>query len=102
MSDEVFESRYSSEDKPRVTPDPELAAGCRDLAGSLQSHLHFAQGAAEQLDAALLRLSASGADSADIASETGLGTAHVEAVVGGQTSLYFLFRALVDRASGLA
>ena len=90
MSDQPFESKFSSDDAPGETPNAELIAIARENGVSLQALLLAAQDHARKLDEALLAMGDSGISPLAIAADAGLGEAHVSAVLAGRTTLDFL------------
>ena len=90
MSDQPFESKFSSEDPPGRAPDAELIAIARENGVNLQALLLAAQDHARKLDEALRAMGDSGISPLAIAADAGLGEAHVSAVLAGRTTLDFL------------
>ncbi|TNB72982.1 hypothetical protein FHJ30_09140 [Arthrobacter sp. BB-1] len=90
MSDQPFESKYSSDDPSWEAPDAELIAVARENGVTLQALLLAAQDHARKLDEALRAMGESGIPPLAIAAEAGLGEAHVSAVLAGRTTLDFL------------
>ncbi|TJY66224.1 hypothetical protein E4J89_17250 [Arthrobacter sp. CAU 1506] len=90
MSDQPFESKFSSNDPPWEAPDAELIAVARENAVSLQALLLAAQDHARKLDEVLRAMGNSGSAPLAIAADAGLGEAHVSAVLAGRTTLDFL------------
>ncbi|MCU1566633.1 MAG: hypothetical protein JWQ56_1570 [Pseudarthrobacter sp.] len=90
MSDQPFESKFSSDDPPWQAPDVDLIAIARENAVSLQALLLAAQDHARKLDEALRGIGDSGISPIAIAADVGLGEAHVSAVLAGRTTLDFL------------
>lgn len=90
MSDQPFESKFSSEDRPWKAPDAELIAIARENGVNLQALLLAAQDHARKLDEALRAMGDSGISPLAIAADAGLGEAHVSAVLAGRTTLDFL------------
>ncbi|WGZ80790.1 MULTISPECIES: hypothetical protein [unclassified Arthrobacter] len=90
MSDQPFESKYSSDDPLWAAPDAELIAIARENGVTLQALLLAAQDHARKLDEALRAMGGSGIPPLTIAAEVGLGEAHVSAVLAGRATLDFL------------
>ncbi|MEV8133520.1 hypothetical protein [Pseudarthrobacter oxydans] len=90
MTDQPFESKFSSDDPPWKAPDAELIVSARENGVSLQALLLAAQDHARKLDEALRAMGDSGISPLAIAAEAGLGEAHVSAVLAGRTTLDFL------------
>ncbi|MFC9772076.1 MULTISPECIES: hypothetical protein [unclassified Pseudarthrobacter] len=92
MTDQPFESKFSSEDPPWKAPDPALVAIARGNGVSLQTLLLAAEDHARKLDEALRAMGDSGISPLAIAAEAGLGEEHVAAVLAGRTTLDFLLK----------
>lgn len=85
----VFESAYSSEDRPSLPVDQNIARRCNAVAKTLQEQLLAAYATSQELDTLLRSLAVDDIQAVDITQSVNLDLAHIEAVLQGENSMIY-------------